>query len=209
LAELDRAKTVFFSNVSHEFRTPLTLMLGPLDDLLRGANGLDAAARNELEVIHRNALRLLRMVNTVLDFSRAGAGEVASTFRPTDPADVTREIVERFAPLLDRTGIGLVADISPLPEPVYTDDEAWDKIVLNLVSNAYKFTLRGEIRITLDSVDGAARLRVADTGTGIPEDELPHLFERFHRVRNDQARTHEGTGIGLALVRELVEQHGG
>ena len=204
LAEVDRAKTVFFSNVSHEFRTPLTLMLGPLEDLLR-----EGAAPEELEVVHRNALRLLRMVNTVLDFSRLSAGQMTTVFRPTDLAHVTAEIADRFAPLVDRTGLELVTDLPALPEPLYVDAEAWDKIVLNLISNAFKFTLEGAIRVELDAVDGAARLRVSDTGTGIPADELPHLFERFHRVRNDQARTHEGTGIGLALVRELVELHGG
>ena len=209
LAEIDRAKTVFFSNVSHEFRTPLTLMLGPLDDLVGAADGLPPEAREKVEVARRNALRLLRMVNTVLDFSRVGTGQSSNVFRPTDLARFTDEIAERFAPLLDRSGLRFVTDLQPLPDRVYVDGEAWDTIVLNLLSNAFKFTLHGEIRVSLDAADGSARLRVADTGTGIPAAELPHLFERFHRVRNEQARTYEGTGIGLALVRELVELHGG
>ena len=208
LAEIDQAKTVFFSNVSHEFRTPLTLMLGPLEDLLARETVHDDI-RRELDVIRRNALRLLRMVNTVLDFSRLGSGQATAAFRPTDLARFTLELADRFEPLLTRDGIALVTEVDPLPEPVYVDGTAWDTIVLNLLSNAYKFTLHGEIRVTLDVAEGCARLRVADTGTGIPADELPHLFERFHRVRNEQARTHEGTGIGLALVQELVDVHGG
>jgi signal transduction histidine kinase len=209
LAEIDRAKTVFFSNVSHEFRTPLTLMLGPLDDVLAQADALPEPAREALEVARRNALRLLRMVNTVLDFSRLGAGTSAPAFRPTDLTRVTTDLAGRFGALFERGGLELDLDVRPLPEPVYVDAEAWETIVLNLLSNAFKFTLAGGVRLALEPLDGHARLVVADTGTGIPAEELPNLFERFHRVRNEQARTQEGTGIGLALVRELVELHGG
>jgi signal transduction histidine kinase len=209
LAELDRAKTVFFSNISHEFRTPLTLMLGPLEALLQEGDAVGDGARESLEVIRRNALRLLRMVNTVLDFSRIGADQSTHVFQATDLAAATRELADHFRSLMEHAGIGLVVDVEPLPQPVYVDVDAWDKIVLNLLSNAFKFTLEGEVRVTLDAVGERVRLRVADTGTGIPREELPYLFERFHRVRNEEARTHEGTGIGLALVRELVELHGG
>jgi signal transduction histidine kinase len=209
LAEIDRAKTVFFSNVSHEFRTPLTLMLGPLEDVLGRSEDIPADDRVALEVVRRNALRLMRMVNTVLDFSRAGTSHAATSFHPTRLEHATAEIVDRFRSLLERAGVGLVTQLDPLPHPVYVDVDAWEKIVLNLLSNAFKFTLDGEIRVTLDAEGDRAVLRVADTGAGIPEDEVAHIFERFHRVRNQQARTYEGTGIGLALVRELVELHGG
>jgi signal transduction histidine kinase len=168
LAELDHAKTVFFSNISHEFRTPLTLMLGPLDDLLGSGGAVESGARQRLEVVRRNALRLLRMVNTVLDFSRAGADGASRTFRPVDLAALTREITSHFEPLLAREGIVLACDLEPLPHPVYVDPEAWEKVVLNLLSNAFKFTLRGEIRVTLTAAGETARLDVADTGTGIP-----------------------------------------
>ena len=209
LAELDRAKTVFFSNVSHEFRTPLTLMLGPLDDLLSQPDAVRAENREPLEVMQRNALRLLRMVNTVLDFSRLETGQTAARFRPVDLAALTDDLADGFGALFERGGVDFVVDCRPLPEPAYVDADAWEKIVLNLLSNAFKFTLAGRVRVSLDGADGRARLRVSDTGTGIPAEELPHLFERFHRVRNEQARTQEGTGIGLALARELVELHGG
>jgi len=210
LAELDQAKTVFFSNVSHEFRTPLTLMLGPLEDAARQPGETVELARETFGALRRNTLRLLRMVNTVLDFSRLGAGRAAGTFRPTELDRLTGEIAEHFRPLMERNGIAFRVEIEPLAEPVYVDAEAWEKIVLNLLSNAFKFTLRGEVRLSLGrDADGMVRVQVADTGSGVPEEELPHLFERFHRVRNEQARTHEGTGIGLALVRELVELHGG
>jgi signal transduction histidine kinase len=207
LAELDRAKTVFFSNVSHELRTPLTLMLGPLDDVL--SQQLPADTRDTLEMTRRNALRLLRMVNTVLDFSRVGASQSGAEYRPTDLSAATAEIARRFGSVIERGGVSFEIDCAPLPAPVYIDTDAWEKIVLNLLSNAFKFTLAGSITVRVDAVDGRARLVVADTGSGIPADELPHLFERFHRVRNENARTQEGTGIGLALVRELVEVHGG
>ncbi|MGN6797697.1 MAG: ATP-binding protein [Gaiellaceae bacterium] len=209
LAQLDEAKTQFFSNVSHEFRTPLTLMLGPLEDAAEQPGPVVEIDHESLALLRRNALRLLRMVNTILDFSRVSSAEALSVFRRVDLEELTREVGDHFRPLMERSGIEFDLDISPLPEPAYVDPEAWEKIVLNLLSNAFKFTMRGRIQLALAAVDGAAELRVSDTGTGIPRDERPHLFERFHRVRNDQARTHEGTGIGVALVRELVELHGG
>jgi signal transduction histidine kinase len=209
LAQLDEAKTQFFSNVSHEFRTPLTLMLGPLEDAASRPGPVVEIEKESLAVLRRNALRLLRMVNTILDFSRVSSGQTATVFRRIDLEALTREVGEHFRPLMERSGIELELAVEPLPEPVYVDPEAWEKIVLNLLSNAFKFTLRGRVRLSLAAVDGMAELRVADTGTGVPQEELPHLFERFHRVRNEQARTYEGTGIGLALVRELIEVHGG
>ncbi|HEX6818552.1 MAG TPA: ATP-binding protein, partial [Ktedonobacterales bacterium] len=333
LASIDRAKTAFFSNVSHEFRTPLTLMLGPLADLLQPvagetANGemparsetgeeqraLPPGARAELEVVQRNGLRLLKLVNTLLDFARIEAGRVQAVYEPTDLAAYTADLASSFRSLVEKAGMRLVVDCPALPEPVYVDRDMWEKIVLNLLSNAFKFTLRGSITVALhlipwpdeDQLDGrdksrpygdrpggqnparssAARrgkdegsyrtqgqtggtspaptvgnkgssagaraaspvdgtpgrggarantpvgdgqegpavgarlaspsvdvgmveLEVRDTGTGIPAAELPRLFERFHRVEGVRARTHEGSGIGLALVQELVHLHGG
>ena len=210
LAELDRAKTTFFSNVSHEFRTPLTLMLGPVEDLLaRRPRELSAAAQHDLALVERNGLRLLRLVNSLLDFSRIEAGRMQATYVPTDLARYTEDLSSLFRSACERAGLTLHVDCAPLPEPVFVDQGMWEKIVLNLLSNAFKFTLAGGIAVSLRAVGDKAQLRVADTGAGIPADELPRIFDRFHRVQGTHGRTHEGTGIGLALTLELVKLHGG
>jgi PAS domain S-box-containing protein len=210
LAELDRAKTAFFSNVSHEFRTPLTLMIGPLQDLLSTDDStLPREAVATLAVAHRNSLRLLKLVNTLLDFSRIEAGRIDASFEPTDLASFTTELASVFRSAIEKAGLRLIVDCPPLPAPVYVDRDMWEKIVLNLLSNALKFTLEGDITIALRSDGATVELRVSDTGVGIAEAELPRMFQRFHRVRHTRARTHEGTGIGLALVHELVRLHGG
>ncbi len=207
LAEIDRAKTAFFSNVSHEFRTPLTLMLGPLADAL--AEAVEPAQRSRLEVAQRNAMRLLRLVNVLLDFSRIEAGRVEATFRPTDLAALTADLASSFRSATDKAGLELKVDAQSLSEPAYVDRDMWEKIVLNLVSNAFKFTHQGEIAVDLREQSGKAVLIVRDTGIGIPAWALPTLFERFHRVEGAQGRSFEGSGIGLALVKELVNLHGG
>ncbi|MCU0680841.1 MAG: ATP-binding protein [Polyangiaceae bacterium] len=208
LAELDRAKTTFFGNVSHEFRTPLTLMLGPLDDLLQDG-ALARPAREQLELVQRNGLRLQKLVNSLLDFSRIEAGRVRAAFEPTELSAYTAELASTFRSAFERASLALVVDCPPLGEPVYVDRDMWEKIVLNLVSNAFKFTFEGEVAVSLRAEGGRAVLRVRDTGTGVPPDEVPHLFERFHRVTGAKSRSHEGTGIGLALVHELVRMHQG
>ena len=210
LAELDRVKTAFFSNVSHEFRTPLTLLLGPLEELLtKKGVGLDAADWTQLDLAHRNSLRLLRLVNALLDFSRIEAGRSQAAYEPTDLAQLTGELASVFRSAIERAGMRLVIDCPPLPEPVYIDRDMWEKIVLNLLSNAFKFTFRGQITVSLRADGQQAELRIEDTGIGVPADQLPRLFERFHRVESARGRTHEGSGIGLALVQELAKLHGG
>ncbi len=210
LAELDRAKTAFFSNVSHEFRTPLTLMLGPLEELLaRRDADLSPTAAASLELVNRNGLRLLRLVNTLLDFSRIEAGRVQASFEPTDLAVFTAELASVFRSACERAGLRLTVACPRLPEPVFVDQDMWEKVVLNLLSNAFKFTFEGEIAVSLTSTDTHAELRVRDSGVGIPAEEMPRLFERFHRIESTRGRTHEGSGIGLALVHELVRLHGG
>lgn len=210
LAELDRAKTAFFSNVSHEFRTPLTLMLSPLEDTLANANEeLPPQQRETLELVHRNGLRLLKLVNTLLDFSRIEAGRIQAVYEPTDLATFTAELASMFRSAIERAGLHLAIDCPPLPESVYVNRDMWEKIVLNLLSNAFKFTFEGEIAIGLHSVGDRVELSVRDTGVGIRAAELPRLFERFYRVSGTRSRTHEGSGIGLALVQELVKLHGG
>ena len=210
LAELDRAKTAFFSNVSHEFRTPLTLMLGPVEDALAGSDGpLPPSQRDRLEVVHRNGLRLQRLVNNLLDFSRIEAGRVGAVYEPTDLAELTADLASNFRSACEKAGLRLLVDCPPLGEAVFVDRPMWEKIVLNLMSNAFKFTFEGAIAVSVGQAEHAAQLRVRDTGTGIPAEEMPRLFERFHRVENARGRTHEGSGIGLALVQELVKLHGG
>jgi signal transduction histidine kinase len=210
LAQIDRAKTQFFSNVSHEFRTPLTLMLGPLEDALADeAHPLGAAQRERLELAQRNGLRLHRLVNALLDFSRVEAGRMEAVYQPTDLAAFTAEVASSFRSACEKAGLAFVVNTPPLVQPAYVDREMWEKIFLNLVANAFKFTFQGRIEVSLASEGREAVLRVADTGVGIADGELPRLFERFHRIAGAEGRTHEGTGIGLALVQELVGLHQG
>ena len=210
LAEIDRAKTAFFSNVSHEFRTPLTLMLGPLEQVLPDARErLGADAHAQLVTVRRNAFRLLKLVNTLLDFSRIEAGRVQAVYEPTDLSRVTADVASVFRSAMENAGLRFAVECEPIAEPVYVDRDMWEKVVSNLLSNAFKFTFEGAVLVMLRSVDGAAELRIRDTGIGIPEDQRARVFERFHRIEGTQARTYEGTGIGLALVQELIKLHGG
>ena len=210
LARLDQAKTDFFTNISHEFRTPLTLLLGPAEDALSDAQDpLSEGQKERLETIVRNGQRMLTLVNTLLDFSRLESGRLEATFEPTDLAAYTRELAALFDAASERLGLHLEVDCPPLPEPVFVDRDLWAKVVLNLLSNAVKFTFDGTITVQVRPVDDGAELSVTDTGTGIPQHELPRLFERFHRVHGADGRSHEGSGIGLALVAELARLHGG
>ncbi len=213
LAEIDRAKTAFFSNASHEFRTPLTLLLGPIEDLLvRSGNAPTLAAdRAELELMHRSGLRLLKLVNTLLDFSRIEAGRFEAIYEPVNLAALTGDLASTFRLAMKRAGLRYRVDCKELPEPVWVARDMWEKIVLNLLSNAFKYTFAGEVTVSLapSAAAGEVELSVKDTGVGIPVHELPRLFERFHRVEGQPGRTQEGTGIGLALVHDLVRLHGG
>ena len=213
LAEIDRAKTAFFSNASHEFRTPLTLILSPLEDMLvrQPTAQTVVAQRGELELMHRNGVRLLKLVNTLLDFSRIEAARVQAVYEPVDLAAYTTELASTFRSAMEKAGLRYIVDCQPSPGPVHVDRDMWEKIVLNLVSNAFKYTLEGEVAVVLQpATDGrSVTLTVRDTGVGIPAEELPRLFERFHRIEGQRGRTHEGTGIGLALVQELAQLHGG
>jgi PAS domain S-box-containing protein len=209
LAEIDKAKTAFFSNVSHEFRTPLTLMLGPLEDAIASSGDLPEKHRERVELAHRNSLRLLRLVNSLLDFSRIEAGRVKARFQKIDIAALTTDLVSSFRAATDKAGLALTVQEGRVEGDVYLDRDMWEKIILNLLSNAFKFTFEGEISVSIEDMGDAVSITVADTGTGIPESELPFLFERFHRVEGAKGRSYEGSGIGLALVRELVQQHGG
>jgi PAS domain S-box-containing protein len=206
LAALDRAKTTFFSNVSHELRTPLTLILGPIEDALTART---PPSLESVEMMQRNAQRLLKLVNGLLDFVRIEVGRAHATFEATDLSLLTANIASVFRSAVERAGLKLIVECPPLPEPVYVDREMWEKIELNLLSNALKSTFEGDIRVAITATGGKALVSVSDTGTGISENDLAHLFERFQRIEGARRRSHEGSGIGLALVRELVEMHGG
>lgn len=209
LAEIDRRRVEFFTNISHEFRTPLTLMLGPLEDLLEHAYVFFPEDRERLLTVRRNSARLLKLVNTLLDFSHIEAGRVRATFQPTQLAAFTSELAGVFRSTVETAGLKLIIECPPMDEPVYVDRGMWEKIVLNLVSNAFKFTLEGQIEVSLHRNSTSVTLAVRDTGTGIPKYELPLLFTRFHRVKSAAGRSHEGSGFGLALVQDLVKLHRG
>lgn len=207
LAEIDRAKTAFFSNVSHELRTPLTLILGPLQDALAQSDA--SLPREHVEMLHRNARRLQKLVNSLLDFSRIEAGRIQANYEPTDLSRLTIDLASVFRSAVEKAGLRLVVDCPPLEEAVYVDRDMYEKIVLNLLSNAFKFTFAGEIEVRLRDAGAMIEVSVRDTGSGIAGPHLPHLFERFHRIEGARGRTQEGTGIGLALVQELARLHGG
>ncbi len=210
LTEINKAKTVFFNNVSHEFRTPLTLMLGPLEELIwYDAGLLPGTMRDNIASTYRNAQRLLKLVNSLLEFSRIEAGRLQATYKPVNLALLTADIASGFRSTIEKAGLKYQVDCSGLRSIVYVDKEMWEKIVLNLLSNAFKYTLHGRITVTLGQHGNHAVLKVHDTGAGIPVDELPRMFERFHRIPNTIGRTHEGTGIGLSLIYELVKLHHG
>lgn len=209
LREIDQAKTTFFSNISHEFRTPLTLMLGPLEDLLNNDSGLSKAHIENIEATHRNGMRLLRLVNTLLDFSRIEAGRISAKYFRVNLCDFTADLASNFRSVIENAGLRFQIECEDIDDATYVDREMWEKIVLNLLSNAFKYTLSGQITLRLFREGSMAILEVEDTGVGIPEDELPRMFERFHRVKNTAARTFEGTGIGLSFVKELVKVHHG
>lgn len=211
LAELDRAKTTFFANISHEFRTPLTLMLGPLEDVLAQTDSSTLAAHRPLvQLAQRNSIRLLKLVNSLLDFSRLEAGRAQARFEPVDLSRLTTELASSFASTIEKAGLRLIIDCPSLSQPTYVDRSMWEKITLNLLSNAFKFTFVGEICVSVHATtDHHATIAVRDSGIGIPVDQLPHLFDRFHRVEGAAGRSIEGSGIGLSLVQELVTLHGG
>ncbi|MFO0758272.1 MAG: histidine kinase dimerization/phospho-acceptor domain-containing protein [Byssovorax sp.] len=193
LGELDAAKTAFFGNVSHELRTPLTLILGPIEDAIERRQPLGGES---LRAVHRNAVRLMHLVNRLLEFSRLEAGRVQASFEEIDLASLTAGIASTFRSLVESAGLRFTVECPPLDGPAFVDRAQWEKIVLNLLSNAYKFTFDGEIGVRLKEHDDRIELAVSDTGTGIPAHELPRVFERFHRVEGARGRSFEGTGSG-------------
>jgi signal transduction histidine kinase/CheY-like chemotaxis protein/class 3 adenylate cyclase len=208
LLELDRQKTEFFQNISHEFRTPLTLMVGPLESVVKEQQALPV---EQAAIVLRNSRRLLRLVNQLLDLQRLNAGRMQPTFRPCNFVEFVSQIVETFRAYCEKKEIRLTADLSDLSAcpPIYLDFEKFDKVLYNLISNAVKFTPVGKsITVVLRPLGDQCLLQVVDTGIGIRSDQVPHLFERFRQAEGSENRAYEGTGIGLSLVKELVELHG-
>lgn len=206
LLALDQQKTALFQNISHEFRTPLTLTIGPLESAVEQGVGLSL---EESAIALRNSQRLLRLVNQLLDLQRLDAGSMQATFYPCDFAQVVSGVAAAFQAYCDRKHITLSTQIYPCPS-VYLDLEKFDKVIYNILANAVKFTpTGGTIQITLNTFEQRCYLEIEDTGIGIRREQIPHIFERFQQADGSASRTHEGTGLGLALVKELVELHGG
>lgn len=208
MGALDRAKTQFFNNASHELRTPLMLILGPLEQALADRERLPAKTVEQIEIALRSALRMQKLVGGLLDFARIEAGRMQPELEATDVVALTRDIVEGFRPAIERAGLRLNTAYAAVPS-LTIDPAMWEKIVLNLLSNAVKFTPSGEIAVSLAVRSGAAELVVVDTGSGIPPDEVERVFDRFYQVASRGGRSAEGTGIGLALVKELTQLMGG
>ena len=206
LMELDRQKTEFFQNVSHEFRTPLTLMIGPLESAVNQSQGLPY---DQSAIALRNSRRLLRLVNQLLDLQRLDAGRMQASFRPCDLVEFASQIVETFKPYCEKKNITISAQLIRC-QPIYLDLEKFDKVLYNLLSNAMKFTNPGgSIIVTVEPVGERVRMQVIDTGIGIRKEQIPYLFERFRQAEGSVNRSYEGSGLGLALAKELVELHGG
>jgi GAF domain-containing protein/class 3 adenylate cyclase/ActR/RegA family two-component response regulator len=206
LLALDRQKTEFFQNISHEFRTPITLIQGPLESAVAAKEGLSYA---QSTIALRNSRRLLRLVNQLLDLQRLDAGRMQPTFRKCNLIEFVSQIAESFRTYCEKKGLQLVSNFGKCP-PVYLDMEKFDKVLYNLLSNAMKFTPHGgTITISVASNNSNCILQVKDTGIGIVTEQLPHLFERFRQAEGSENRSYEGSGLGLALVKELVELHGG
>jgi len=208
LAEIDRAKTTFFSNISHEFRTPLTLLLGPIQDALQEPEDIERN-KQRLDVAYRNALRMQKLVNLLLDFSRIEAGKLEANIEPVEIISLTEDLASNFRSAIERAGMKLVIYKNIGSQVAYVDADMWEKIILNLLSNAFKYSEHGSIEVSMSASDLFFDVAVKDSGIGIPASELDKIFERFHRIQNVGGRSQEGTGIGLAMVRELVRLNGG
>ncbi|MFQ5571393.1 MAG: ATP-binding protein [Rhodothermales bacterium] len=213
LLEMDRMKSRFFANISHEFRTPLTLIQGPIISLLdRSGDELGAETRRQLNVAIENTRRLEWLTDQMLDLSRLEAGQFRLRLRPVDLVLFLEQMVDAFMPLAERNELVLEYQTQSQPLYVHIDPGAFEKVIGNLLSNALKFTPspgRVLVSVAKEEDDEAAILRVRDTGVGIEAEALPHIFDRFYQVVHAVHRASEGVGIGLSLVKELVELHGG
>jgi len=213
LEETDRLKTAFFANISHEFRTPITLTLGPLEEMLKGRYGeISDALRSQAQVIQRNQERLLALVNQILDLAKLEAGLMKLKASPApDMNRFVEEHVSQFRLLIEMRGLDLRLNLDPKVQgaDLWIDREKFDKLFSNLLSNAVKFTKQGHVEVQTEINKGMFRLSVFDTGIGIKPDQLPFIFDRFRQAEGSASREFEGTGLGLAWVKEVAELHGG
>jgi signal transduction histidine kinase len=204
-----RAEQHHLGNLASVLRTPLTMILAPLDELLASGEDPVSIPRDELETVHRAGLRIHKQVSALFDFLRIESDHAFATFEPTKLGALTRRIAEVWRPAIARTGLALELEVAASDDHVHVDPVLWETIVDSLLSNALDHTLSGTIRVAFHVADGAARLTVEDTGIGIAPEHLPHVFARFYRAPDPRARKSEGAGLGLAVVRELVALHGG
>lgn len=211
LRELDKTKSRFFANVSHEFRTPLTLIIGPLEDLQKkGDSDITDWVREKSSLALRNSKRLLRLVNQILDVSKIESGNITVEAEEQDIIEYLRTLSQVFVGLAERKKITYKQDFPSHPIPLWFDATMMEKIVANLLSNAFKFTPKGgEISITVKEKEEIVEISVSDNGPGIPAKEQEHVFDRFYQTGESNSIKQVGTGIGLSLVKELVDVHQG
>ena len=211
LKALDELKTQFFANVNHELRTPLTLMLTPLVPMIEGRLGpLTPEHKETLETVRRNGLQLLKLINNLLDLTKLEAGKMRLKIKPVEIIEYAGSFLETIKPLADRKNIHLYFQHPPHKVEITLDPDHFEKVIMNLLSNAVKFTpTDGRITIYIEDKPHSVILTVEDTGEGIPKNMLESIFDRFSQVDGSLSRTHEGTGIGLSLAREIVQLHGG
>jgi len=217
LKELDQMKSRFFANISHEFRTPLTLLLGPIEDKLKLGQNLHKDDRSLFKIMHRNTKRLQRLINQLLDLSRLESGKAQLKVAEGDISGFSRSLALSFLSLAESRNINYCIEIPKHAIPAFYDPDILEKILTNLISNAFKFTPeKGSVTIGMHIRNNEpkddpahAEFRIKDTGQGIPEGQVEKIFERFYQVSSSDSRAFEGSGIGLALCRELVEMHHG
>lgn len=206
IMRMEKAKTAWFRGAAHDLRSPLTLVSGPIEDVLD--TELAPGQRAHLTTAKRNVDRLLRLVNTLLDFSRLEAGRIQGKFAPVHFPQWIRDLAELFRPAVERSKMVFEVDIQPHTEMVYIDPTLFETIISNLIGNALKYTEKGSITVRV-TFNTHAEIAVIDTGVGIPQEEIPHVTDWFHRATTAIHSGTQGTGLGLALARELLKLHDG
>ena len=208
LKELDQLKSRFFANISHEFRTPLTLILGQIESVM--SENIKVKEKGKLQIANRNARRLLTLINQLLDLSKLEAGSMELKAEQHNIVSFLKSLFYSFESLAESQKIILKFESKYENIPVLFDEDKMEKIFYNLISNALKFVSSdGEIKVLLNIINSNVEIRIKDNGIGIPSNRLPHIFDRFYQVDDSSTRKHEGTGIGLALTKELIELHKG